>query len=461
MPTQIAQTVKKAARLSGNLGIRTLDLQADIAALAERVTEQASTVEQIGDDADRLERDQQSVYYAARDAKDQAAQARLVIDDSSKRLDSATDNVTDLIEQVSQIHQGLGAFNAALASVASVTEAISQIAGQTNLLALNATIEAARAGDAGRGFAVVAQEVKKLAQETAAATAKINASITALTGEADAMLRRIGTGVEKARSAHEGTREIETLVASLSNLMQGVSANSDAVSDSLDSITHSASGIRTGLVALTRTSVDNASDIQRLSHRLSEVSGDTNVLLQHMAETGIDIPDTPYICFATEAAQMIAHGVEAAIAEGRITLADFMSENYRPVPGTDPLMYEHPAVDILTSLARPHQEAARKLRGFFGMTLTDRNAYGAVAMPERSQPRGPDPVWNAENSRHKQIFDFEDTVQQCKLTERFWLKAYRRPLAGGGVMLLKQVIASIHVSGRHWGILQLAYEDQG
>jgi methyl-accepting chemotaxis protein len=29
------------------------------------------------------------------------------------------------------------------------------------------------------------------------------------------------------------------------------------------------------------------------------------------------------------------------------------------------------------------------------------------------------------------------------------------------VILLKQVIAAIHVRGRHWGILQMAYQDQG
>ena len=47
------------------------------------------------------------------------------------------------------------------------------------------------------------------------------------------------------------------------------------------------------------------------------------------------------------------------------------------------------------------------------------------------------------------------------MTDPFCLKAYRRPLAGGGVMLLKQVIASIRIGGQHWGVLQLAYEDQG
>ena len=45
------------------------------------------------------------------------------------------------------------------------------------------------------------------------------------------MLDRVAHGVEKAQSAHDGTRDIEALVGRLSTLMRGLSDNSEAVAD--------------------------------------------------------------------------------------------------------------------------------------------------------------------------------------------------------------------------------------
>jgi methyl-accepting chemotaxis protein len=84
--------------------------------------------------------------------------------------EEARRQATRITEQINQLGQ-------AAQAIGKVTETITEISSQTNLLALNATIEAARAGAAGKGFAVVANEIKELAQQTAAATEDIKGRI--------------------------------------------------------------------------------------------------------------------------------------------------------------------------------------------------------------------------------------------------------------------------------------------
>ncbi|KQR88185.1 chemotaxis protein [Sphingomonas sp. Leaf343] len=450
-----------AARVSGDLGIRTLDLQADISALSDRVTAQATTIERVEAQTHRLSREVNNVADAAQEARANTAGAYVVIDDSNVQINAATADVVELISQVSHIHEGLDAFTSALAEVGQVTETINAIAKQTNMLALNATIEAARAGDAGRGFAVVAAEVKKLAAQTAVATKLINGSIGTLASEADTMLNRVDVGVAKAQSAHRGTKDIESLVRRLARLMDDLARNSETVADSIGSMVVAVEEVESGLSALSSTSSDNALGLEHLSERVSGVSGDTNGLLQMLAESDADIPDRPYIRFGLDVARQVSDGLSEAIRAGEITRATILGQTYTPVEGSDPPLFTHPAMALLTGLARPHQEAARTLPGFFGMSFTDRHCFGAVAMPERSRPQRPGhPAWNSEHSRAGLIYDYPETAVQVRIETPFCLKAYRRPVAGGGVMLLKQVIASIFVEGEHWGVLQLAYENQ-
>ena len=81
---------------------------------------------------------------------------------------------------------------ASSAGVAKVAELIASIATQTSVLALNANIEAARAGVHGKGFSVVASEVRKLAEQTASATAEIQAKVTVIGGNISTAMSAIG-----------------------------------------------------------------------------------------------------------------------------------------------------------------------------------------------------------------------------------------------------------------------------
>jgi methyl-accepting chemotaxis protein len=456
----IEQTVATAAKLSGALGIQTIDLQADVAELARRVTAQAATIEQIGEQAARIATESTDLAATTSRAQDQAGAAGRVMTSSNQQIALASAHVVDLIDQVERIHHGLGGFNGALEGVGRTSNLIFAIANQTNLLALNATIEAARAGDAGRGFAVVAAEVKKLAHEAGVAARQIEAAIRALAGEASEMLSQVSDGVARARDAHDAAREIDEQVARLGALVDGLSADSQSVATSVKAMTGAVTDIRGGLNHLAGTSSDNAEGLRRLSGRVSAVHDETNALLQHFAECGVEIPDSPYIRFALEAAQHISWSLEQAVSAGDIGEAEVFSEDYALIAGSDPPQYRHPIQPLLIPLARPHQEAARTLPGFFGLSLMDRNAFGAVAMPERAQSQRPGKdAWNFEYARQGLIFSTADVVMPQHSAKAFHLQAYRRRTADG-VLLLKQVIASITVRNRIWGALLLAYEDQ-
>ena len=98
---------------------------------------------------------------------------------SAVKVEQATELTRAASSESIQAVEGL---KAASAGVAKVADLISSIATQTSVLALNATIESARAGIHGRGFSVVASEVKKLAEQTAAATADIHARVAGIRG---------------------------------------------------------------------------------------------------------------------------------------------------------------------------------------------------------------------------------------------------------------------------------------
>jgi methyl-accepting chemotaxis protein len=127
--------------------------------------------------------------------------------------------------------------------VASVNQVIDEIAFQINLLALNAAVEAARAGEAGRGFAVVAEEVRNLAQRSAAAARETAGYINTSTQRAERgveISKRVGTALDDIVSA---TRNVESL---LKEITQAVDAQASTVREiasgvnSLDNVTQKA-----------------------------------------------------------------------------------------------------------------------------------------------------------------------------------------------------------------------------
>ncbi len=124
--------------------------------------------------------------------------------DGIKKVEDLENSSTEFNDAIHVLQNDVTHLATRMNEIQTIIQTIASISEQTNLLALNASIEAARAGEHGKGFAVVAEEVRKLADETSAATMHVRELLTHIKNDVESsekqMARTLDISVEQIQT---------------------------------------------------------------------------------------------------------------------------------------------------------------------------------------------------------------------------------------------------------------------
>jgi len=212
---EFQKTLESVLGETGSLTENSSNLKADAEALGRRTEQQAAALEQASAALEQITSTVKEASVRARDTRDIVKEARTATGQS--------------VEVVRSTVEAIGRIENASKEIGSIIDVIDQIAFQTNLLALNAGVEAARAGEAGKGFAVVAQEVRELAQRSAAAAREISALILNSTNE-------VAEGVRLVNATGTSLERIEKFVNEINVNVDAIATGANEQASSLGEI---------------------------------------------------------------------------------------------------------------------------------------------------------------------------------------------------------------------------------
>lgn len=225
--------------------------------------------------ATSMEEMHQSIEEVARNAKEVSSQAAL----TEENVMFSRNVVLHLLDQVASIEVSLGATAAVVTefvknarSIAGLTDNVKEIAEQTNLLALNAAIEAARAGEHGRGFAVVADEVRKLAEKSAASANEIEVVTHLLENGTTDVERSILEGTEKLAASMEKSNEISLALDHAISSVQSATRSVSEISLAIQEQKATIEGVAIQSEHLARVVEENSAAVKQIRDTADQVN---------------------------------------------------------------------------------------------------------------------------------------------------------------------------------------------
>ena len=221
--------------------------------LSEQALRQAL---QINRTLDSVEQMTQSIQVVAKNASQAATVARraaMAASSGDEAINNTVETIVNLQTTVVKTTDKVKLLGESSKKIAKVVSLVQQIGLQTNLLAINAGIEASRSGEGTEGFRVIAEQVGILASQSSSAIQEIEQVIATIslgtkevvtameegTRQVISSTRSVIGAKQSLQEIFDVSRQIDQLVAAISNATVSQAHTSQAVTDLMKQIAKS------------------------------------------------------------------------------------------------------------------------------------------------------------------------------------------------------------------------------
>ncbi len=271
----LAETFNRLQRSAQDLDSASGELKSIAGLMTSGTNDQFNRTDQVATAMNEMSATALEVARHAADAARAADDADQSAQQGEKVMQGTIHTITQMRGEIANTATVIRRLETDSGRIGKVLEVIRGIAEQTNLLALNAAIEAARAGEAGRGFAVVADEVRSLAQRTAASIIEINQIIqTVQTGAVDAA-QAIESGQSRSEESVSQVNEAGAMLERISHAVEAIRDMNRQIATAAEEQTSVAEDISRNLTEITTiasTNLDNVQRTEAASHNLHGLS---------------------------------------------------------------------------------------------------------------------------------------------------------------------------------------------
>ncbi len=191
---QVSAAVEEAASSVQQISAAIQQIAGGTQGQADQLNETLQVTRRLSSAVQQIADNSREAYCSSVNASELASKGAVEIEKAFEKMNTISETVADSALAVRNLNERSG-------QIGEILGVITGIADQTNLLALNAAIEAARAGEHGRGFAVVADEVRKLAEGSAAAAQQIGELVKEIQEET---ARAVNSMVDGSQEVEEG-----------------------------------------------------------------------------------------------------------------------------------------------------------------------------------------------------------------------------------------------------------------